>query len=96
MTKINHIKTLRNHEYVSINKIAQRAKVNWRTAKKYADGEQVPQEKKVMRKGMMYEEHWGEMVTDWLMEDQKLKPKLRRRNKAIFQELSNAWVYRFL
>ncbi|WP_237417338.1 IS21 family transposase [Halobacillus litoralis] len=87
MTKINHIKTLRNHEDVSINEIAQRAQVNWRTAKKYADEEQVPQEKQVIRKGMMYEEHWGEIVTDWLIEDQKLKPKLRRRNKTIFQQL---------
>ncbi len=87
MTKINHIKTLRNHEDVSINEIANRAQVNWRTAKKYADEEQVPKEKQMARKGMMYEEHWGEIVTDWLIEDRKLKPKLRRKNKTIFQQL---------
>ncbi len=36
---------------------------------------------------MMYEEHWGEMVSDWLEEDLRLKKKLRRTNKQIYEEL---------
>ncbi len=29
----------------------------------------------------MYEEQWGEIVEDWLWEDQKLKRKDRRTNR---------------
>ncbi|WP_281270236.1 hypothetical protein [Oceanobacillus arenosus] len=36
---------------------------------------------------MMYEEKWGEIVSDWLMENQALKKKLRRNNKNIFEQL---------
>lgn len=35
----------------------------------------------------MYEEEWGEIVSDWLMEDYALKRKLRRNNKVIFKQL---------
>jgi len=87
MTLVNHIKNLRNLEDASINEITKRVNVNWRTAKKYADTDQVPKEKHIERKGMMYEEKWGEIVTDWLIEDEKLKKKLRRKNKTIFEQL---------
>ena len=43
--------------------------VNWRTAKKYGDGNQLPQEKTHLKKDMMYDEEWGEIVIDWLEED---------------------------
>src|SRR5690625_2069020 len=36
---------------------------------------------------MMYEEKWGEIVSDWLTEDYALKKKLRRNNKNIFEQL---------
>src|SRR5690625_7472279 len=36
---------------------------------------------------MMYEEKWGEIVTDWLLEDLKLKRKSRRNNTKHFSEL---------
>src|SRR5699024_10421876 len=36
---------------------------------------------------MMYEEKWGEIVSDWLWEDQKLKRKKRRTNQGIFTGL---------
>lgn len=61
--------------------------IDWRTAKKYADGDQLPTEKKRKKSGMMYEEQWGEIVADWLWEDQKLKKKNRRTNKGIFSAL---------
>ena len=63
--------------------------INWRTAKKYADGDQLPSEKKIIRSGMMYKEKWGEIVGDWLWEDQKLKRKERRTNKGIFTALQD-------
>lgn len=61
--------------------------INWRTAKKYADEDQVPQEKAIKRTGMMYEEKWGEIVSDWLTEDAKIKKKNRRTNKQILKDL---------
>ena len=61
--------------------------INWRTAKKYADADQIPQEKSYKKKGMMYEEGWGEIVSDWLWEDEKPKKKQRRNNKIIFKTL---------
>lgn len=36
---------------------------------------------------MMYEEEWGEIVIDWLVEDYALKKKARRNNKNIFEGL---------
>lgn len=87
MPEINSIKCLRNDKSLSVNEIAKIHNINWRTAKKYADGEQVPKETTKKRKGMMYEEKWGEMVADWLLEDQKLKKKSRRTNKQLLVEL---------
>ncbi len=87
MSDIKSIKHLRNTKELSISKIAETFKINWRTAKKYADEEQRPQEKMVIRRGMMYEEKWGEIVSDWLFEDSKLRRKQRRTSKAIFLAL---------
>ncbi len=42
---------------------------------------------------MMYEEKWGEIVTDWLMEDYALKKKLLRNNKNIFEQLQKFGWY---
>ncbi|MFD1706896.1 IS21 family transposase, partial [Siminovitchia sediminis] len=81
MSEINCIKLLRNQKSFSINKIAKTLGINWRTAKKYADYDQVPQENVQKKSGMMYEEPWGEIVSDWLAEDEKLKRKSRRTNK---------------
>ncbi len=41
MSDINCIKHLRNNKGLSISKIEETLGINWRTAKKYADGEQV-------------------------------------------------------
>lgn len=87
MSDINCIKNLRNNKGLSISQIQKILGVNWRTAKKYADEDQIPQETLRVRKGMMYEEEWGEMVADWLFEDQRLKRKSRRTNKELHNEL---------
>jgi hypothetical protein len=55
--------------------------------RKYADNEQLPKETRKPRTGMMYEEQWGEILTDWLWEDQKFKKKLRRTNTKMFRDL---------
>lgn len=46
MSDIICIKLLRNNKGLSITKIQELLKINWRTAKKYADGEQLPKERK--------------------------------------------------
>ncbi|WIK66137.1 hypothetical protein [Globicatella sanguinis] len=58
MSDINCIKKLRNEKGLSISEIQRVMKINWRTAKKYADEDQIPQEKVFEKKGMMYEEKW--------------------------------------
>ena len=63
--------------------------------KKYADNDQLPEEKVPIKKGMMYEEKWGEIVIDWLMEDFALKKKLRSKNTTIYEQLQD-WVSSFL
>ncbi|WP_324295689.1 IS21 family transposase [Rossellomorea vietnamensis] len=88
MSDINCIKNLRNNKGLSISQIQKILGVNWRTVKKYADGDQLPQEAIKPKKGMMYEDKWGEMVADWLFEDQKLKRKSRRTNKELYNELT--------
>ncbi len=87
MSEINCIKTLRNEKGLSISQIADTLAINWRTAKKYGDEDQLPQEKKIMKKGMMYKERWGEIIIDWLEEDSKIKRKLRRTNKQMYEAL---------
>ena len=87
MSDINCIKKLRNEKGLSISEIERTMKINWRTAKKYADEDQLPQEREFKKTGMMYEEKWGEIVSDWLFEDSKLKKKSRRTKKQIFEEL---------
>jgi len=87
MPEINYIKHLRNEKSYSINKIKNTLGIDWRIAKKYADKDQVPEEKTIKKRGMMYEEKWGEIVSDWLWEDQQLKRKDRRNNTVIFKAL---------
>ena len=87
MSDINCIKRLRNNKGLSITKIQETLGINWRTAKKYADEEQIPKTVIKEKEGMMYQEHWGEIVSDWLFEDRKLKKKLRRNKKQIFTDL---------
>lgn len=87
MPEINCIKLMRNQKSLSINHISKTLGINWRTAKRYADEDQLPEEKERKKSGMMYTEKWGEIVGDWLWEDQKLKKKDRRTNKGIFSAL---------
>ena len=87
MPEVNHIKKLRNEKSLSINKISERTGFSWETVKKYADEDHLPSEVIPKKGGMMYEEKWGEIVSDWLLEDYALKKKLRRNNKNIYEQL---------
>lgn len=46
MPKINCIKLIRNQRSLSINQISKMIGISWRTAKKYADGDQKSKKKK--------------------------------------------------
>jgi transposase len=87
MPEVNYIKHLRENEDLTINEIAKKTGRNWRTIKKYADGETPVETITFPRRGMMYEEGYGEIVDYWLEEDMKLKRKERRTNKKIFEDL---------
>lgn len=87
MSEIQCIKTLRNNKGLTISEIARTMSINWRTAKKYGDENQVPKIKTKKRKGMMYGSEWGEIVGDWLEEDAREKRKHRRTNKQMHKDL---------
>jgi transposase len=89
MPEIHYIKHLRENEDLNISEIARKTGNNWRTVKKYADGNVRSKEIEQKKRGMMYEEGYGEIVDDWLEEDLKLKRKERRTSKRIFQQLKN-------
>lgn len=80
---------MRNKKGLSITKIKETLAINWRTAKKYADEDPLPTSKIKSPKGMMYTEKWGEIVSEWLFEDSRLKKKLRRTKKELFKELQD-------
>lgn len=87
MTDINTIKNLRNNHDKSINDIAQTLRINWRTAKKYADQPVWPKPIKQIKRGMMYDEKWGDIVSLWLEEDFRLPKKKRRTALNYFEAL---------
>ena len=87
MTDINTIKNLRNNHDKSINDIAQTLRINWRTAKKYADQPVWPKPIKQIKRGMMYDEEWGDIVSLWLEEDFRLPKKKRRTALNYFEAL---------
>ncbi|MGG3739233.1 hypothetical protein [Aeribacillus pallidus] len=81
MSEINSIKFLRNHKSLSINKIANTFGINWRTAKKYDDCDQIPQEKIIKKRGMMYEEKLGEIVFRLVNGGAEIKAKTKTNEK---------------
>ncbi|MDE1549491.1 IS21 family transposase [Jeotgalibaca caeni] len=87
MDQINHIKEIRNEKGLSINQIAKSEGINWRTAKKYADTDILPKERRRTKSGMMYEDGWNEIIDGWLFEDSRETRKNRRTRKALFEQL---------
>ncbi|BBU37924.1 hypothetical protein A3Q35_14710 [Aeribacillus pallidus] len=93
MPAVNYIKHLRENEDLSINEIARKTGHNWRTVKKYADGDLSEQEVVKKKRGIMYEKGYGEIVDCWLEEDMKLNRKDRRTNLAIFEQLKEEYGF---
>ena len=87
MTDINTIKNLRNNHGYSVDKIRKDLKINWRTAKKYADDDPLPLDVIHLKKGMMYDDKWGDIVSSWLAEDARLTKKKRRTTVQFLKEL---------
>lgn len=93
MPEVNYIKHLRENEDLTISEISRKTGHNWRTIKKYADGEVPLQSLPVSKRGMMYDSEFGEIVDCWLEEDLKLKKKDRRTNKKIHEDLKNEYGF---
>lgn len=93
MPEVNYIKHLRETEDLSISEISRKTGNNWRTVKKYADGEVPLESLPSPKKGMMYESEFGEIVDWWLEEDLKLKKKDRRTNKKIHKDLTEEYGF---
>lgn len=89
----DYIRFLRQKESASINEIAKRVQINWRTAKKYADKEDwnIPEEKPKKRCHIM--EPYLDIVRTWLMEDKRLPAKQRHTAKRIYERLKNEHGY---
>ncbi|HFJ9287519.1 TPA: IS21 family transposase, partial [Bacillus toyonensis] len=96
MPKIHYIKHLRETDDLSISEISRKVGKNWRTVKKYADGEVYPSDTDTIftKTGMMYGSEFGEIVDFWLEEDSKLRRKERRTNKKIFNQLKTEYNFK--
>lgn len=82
-----YIRFLREVEGCSINEIAGRARVHWRTAQKYADRADwnEPMTKRNRKSPVM--EPFMEIIDTWLEEDRLLPRKQRHTGVRIFQRL---------
>lgn len=58
MPEVNYIKHLRENEDLNISEISRKIGVDWRTAKKYADGEVPDPALPDGKGGMMYRRIW--------------------------------------
>ncbi|KZN96499.1 hypothetical protein AZI98_08300 [Aeribacillus pallidus] len=58
--EIHHIKHLREKKGLSLSEIVRRTGFNWKTVKKYADGDISVRQKMKRKRGMMEEEGYGQ------------------------------------
>jgi transposase len=87
--QIDYIKHLRENEGCSISEIADRLKINWRTAKKYADEEVEIQNKETQEREKPVMGPYLNLIEAWLQEDQRMPKKQRRTAKKIYKQLKN-------
>jgi len=88
MAQVNCIRTLRQAKHKSISEIAKVMGVDWRTAKKYADGDvlvdgELPRQRR--RRPVLGE--FTHLIDAWLEEDTRMPAKQRRTARKIFDEL---------
>jgi len=93
MTQINYIKQLREEDGKSITDIAETLGINWRTAKKYADGNPNIEDHPKQKRKRPVMGPYTEIVDAWLQEDRLLPKKQRRTAKAIYDQLSERTDY---
>ena len=89
MSDINCIKHLRNEKGLSIDQIANTLKINWRTAKKYADESKLPTSIIKPKKGMMYEEKWERWFPTGCSKMRK-KKETQTKQPPAFQGITEA------
>src|SRR5690606_16722922 len=87
MAQQEYIKFLRNTEGLTVNAIAKKMGVDWRTAKKYADRENWNIEVRPRKKKYPVLEPYIEIIDAWLMEDQRRPKKQRHTNVRIYHRL---------
>ena len=94
VAQIKYIKHLRDDEGLSINEIAQRTDLDWRTVSKYADSEsQVQERPRQRRKRKALLDEYLEMLETWISEDQRRKRKYRRTARALYGQLVEETSY---
>lgn len=86
MAQIDYIKHLREEDKLSISKIANKLEINWRTAKKYADGDPDSESSKRRRQRPVMGPYTN-IVDAWLQEDMLAPRKQQRTAKAIYEQL---------
>lgn len=90
----DYIKEIREIEDANISEIAKRLKINWRTAKKYADreGEHQQRPKQARKRQVMQEEH-VECLRIWIEKDLRRPKEYRRKANALYQQLKGETTY---
>ncbi|WP_167751509.1 IS21 family transposase [Lentibacillus salicampi] len=93
MAQVDYINFLREVEGLSVNSLAKRLGINWRTAKKYADQEDwSPEVKKRIKRYPMLGPYL-DIIEAWLTEDLSRKRKQRHTNIRIYQRLRDECGY---
>lgn len=88
MAQIDCIRYLRHEEGKSIQELSRIMGINWRTAKKYADGNPpLPGRRPRQRRWRPVMGPYEELVDGWLVEDLRAPAKQRRTARAIFHAL---------
>ncbi len=89
----HYIHFLRQVDGCSIQEIAERVNVNWRTAKRYADREDWNQQKAVRDRRYPVLGPYIEIIDTWLIEDERLPRKQRQTGTRIFNRLKDEHAY---
>ncbi|CAJ1001071.1 transposase [Brevibacillus aydinogluensis] len=87
MAYVQFIKHLREKEALSINQIAKKLGIHWRTAKKYADCDDWNQPMKSVSRRYRVLEPYLDIVDAWLLEDGTRPRKQRHTAKRIYDRL---------
>ena len=90
----NYIKDMGEFEDVTVSEIARRLEINWRTAKKYVDGDGTHQvrPKQERKRQVMLKEH-EECLRVWIEEDLRRQRKYRRKANVLYQQLREETSY---